>query len=98
MNLGTWSALSLPASRTKPRGDNDTYGCGHPKTRENTIGIVQGRCRICKRINSQEERERNPEYFRQYRITHRDYYVNYLRQYRKRKIVSFQKHGMDPKA
>lgn len=67
--------------RGRPRIEG-AYACGHPRTPDNTVGHVQGRCRICKQAESARYRAANPDYFKRYRREHRQYFIDYLRAYR----------------
>jgi hypothetical protein len=89
---GKWSDLLHPFLRGRPsRGSVDFYGCGHPRTLENSIGRKQMRCRICKRIASEEYRKKNPQYFRDWYRAHREKMLDYHRRYRAIKTVEFPK-------
>lgn len=95
--LRGWGGLLDPNTRGKPkprRGDGDHYGCGHPRTPENTIGYVQERCRICKREASEQYRAKNPDYFQRYRQQNRQYFIDYGKR-RRARIVSLSNEGVE---
>lgn len=80
----TWADLiPQPKPQRNPaRGDAFTWGCGHEKTPENSIGVKQKRCRICKRIASEELRKTNPDYYREWRRKNPTYMADYARRKR----------------
>lgn len=93
--MNAWNdlhALVKPKPQKAPaRGTLTAWSCGHPKTPENSVGRKQLRCRICKRIASEEFRKKNPGYYKRWYRAHKDEMALYQKHYRAIKTVEFSK-------